>query len=307
MGDQAIPVKNEQYIFVTSLVSQADTKLFQANATLATGDVKVSTDGGNEANISTLPTAINSTALVKVTVSAAEMNGDYIGVLFVDAAGSEWCDQTIAIQTATRGVDDLAYPTTTGRSIDVTATGEVGIDLDNTVGTLQDADVDTLGVDVLSISGDTTAADNAELFFDGTGYNASNSTIGTVTTLTSSSITYAGPVAAATGEVNIISGDDYHNDDSAALSWTSSDWADLTSGTLTCVVEHGSSDGTSFTPTPSIVTSGSGSQTIRIELTDTQTSALSEGSHHFRIRATLSGGNKRTLVDSTWTTAKEIT
>jgi len=123
----------------------------------------------------------------------------------------------------------------------------------------------------------------------------------------SGSATYSGPVNASTNEVNIVAGDDYHNDDSAALSWTSSDWADLTSGTLTCVVEHGSSDGTSFTPTPSIVTSGSGSQTIRIELTDTQTSALSEGSHHFRIRATLSGGNKRTLVDSTWTTAKEIT
>lgn len=41
-----------------------------------------------------------------------------------------------------------------------------------------------LGVDIVSVSGDTTAADNAELFFDGTGYNASNSTIGTCTALT---------------------------------------------------------------------------------------------------------------------------
>ena len=34
------------------------------------------------------------------------------------------------------------------------------------------------------ISGDATAADNAELFFDGTGYAAANSTVGTVTTVT---------------------------------------------------------------------------------------------------------------------------
>ncbi len=42
----------------------------------------------------------------------------------------------------------------------------------------------TDGVDVLSISGDSVAADNAELFFDNTGFVASNSTIGTVTTIT---------------------------------------------------------------------------------------------------------------------------
>lgn len=37
-------------------------------------------------------------------------------------------------------------------------------------------------VDAIAISGDSTAADNAELFFDGTGYNASNSGVGTVGT-----------------------------------------------------------------------------------------------------------------------------
>lgn len=41
-----------------------------------------------------------------------------------------------------------------------------------------------VGIDVAKFSGDSTAADNAELFFDGTGYNASASTIGTATTLT---------------------------------------------------------------------------------------------------------------------------
>lgn len=39
-------------------------------------------------------------------------------------------------------------------------------------------------VDCSKISGDSTAADNLELFFDGTGYNAANSTVGTTTNLT---------------------------------------------------------------------------------------------------------------------------
>jgi len=43
---------------------------------------------------------------------------------------------------------------------------------------------DTLQADATQISGDSTAADNLELMYDGTGYAASNSTIGTVTTLT---------------------------------------------------------------------------------------------------------------------------
>lgn len=43
---------------------------------------------------------------------------------------------------------------------------------------------DQLQVDAIQISGDATAADNLELDYDGTGYNKSNSTIGTCTTNT---------------------------------------------------------------------------------------------------------------------------
>lgn len=54
---------------------------------------------------------------------------------------------------------------------------------------------DKLAVDAQEISSDATAADNAELFFDGTGYAAANSTVGTVTTLTN-----ANPTAAAVAD-----------------------------------------------------------------------------------------------------------
>ncbi len=39
-----------------------------------------------------------------------EMAGDNIQVQFVDAAGAEWCDLVVNIQTTLRQVDDLAYP-----------------------------------------------------------------------------------------------------------------------------------------------------------------------------------------------------
>lgn len=43
---------------------------------------------------------------------------------------------------------------------------------------------DSLQVDTVALSGDTTAADNAEADYDGTGYAKANSTMGTVTTIT---------------------------------------------------------------------------------------------------------------------------
>lgn len=103
------PKKNTAYTFYWSLVSQADTKTFQANPTLSAGDVKVAIDDGAPANLATLPTVDGDfTKRIKVELSAAEMNGDNITVLFSDAAGAEWCDVNIALQTSALQVDDLA-------------------------------------------------------------------------------------------------------------------------------------------------------------------------------------------------------
>jgi hypothetical protein len=96
----------------------------QVNPTIASGDFKVSIDGGALANLGTLPAVTPaSSSMVKITLSTSEMAGANATVVCLDAAGAEWCDLTINIQTATRQIDDLAYPTTSGRSLDVTATG----------------------------------------------------------------------------------------------------------------------------------------------------------------------------------------
>jgi hypothetical protein len=103
-------------------------------------------------------------------------------------------------------------PTTAGRTLDVSATGEAGVDWANvgspttvvglsgtTVKTATDVETDTQDIqsrlpaaltgagnikaDALALSGDTVAADNAESFFDGTGYAGTGNTIPTVTTV----------------------------------------------------------------------------------------------------------------------------
>lgn len=173
------PKKNTAFIFWLGLVDRANRPLFKSSPTLAAGDVKVSIDGGALANLTTLPVVTPAASvLVKVDLSAAEMNGDNIAVVFIDAAGAEWDDVIATLQTTARQIDDLAtaaalvtvqadtddlqtrlpaalvggrmdssvgayasgqaplQPTVAGRTLDVTATGEAGLDFDNTAGTL---------------------------------------------------------------------------------------------------------------------------------------------------------------------------
>jgi len=131
------PKKNTAYVFYVSLISQANTKIAHVNPTLVAGDVKVAVDDAAPANLATLPVVdADFTKRVKVSLSTAEMNGDNITVIFSDAAGAEWCDLTVNIQTTATQIDNLVRSTTPANSLDVNATGEAGIDLDNTSGTL---------------------------------------------------------------------------------------------------------------------------------------------------------------------------
>jgi hypothetical protein len=68
--------------------------------TLATGDVKVSKDGGATANIGTLPTEQPaSSGTVRVTVTASELTAKSTAVLFHDQAGTQWEDTEVLIHT----------------------------------------------------------------------------------------------------------------------------------------------------------------------------------------------------------------
>ena len=69
--------------------------------------------------------------------------------------------------------------------------------------------VSTPDVNVVSISGDTTAADNAEAFFDGTGYAGTNNVIPTVTTVNGLA---AGVITAASIATSAIDADSLASD-----------------------------------------------------------------------------------------------
>ena len=134
------PKINVSYTFYVGLVSQADTKLLQANPTLAAGDVKVAVNDAAPANLGTLPVVdADFTKRVKVVLSASEMNGDNITVIFSDAAGAEWADLVVNFQTVARQVDDLAFPATSGRSITVETDGQVHADLKEWLGVAPNA------------------------------------------------------------------------------------------------------------------------------------------------------------------------
>ena len=112
MASQVPPQKGVAYTFYIALVSQSDTDVFKTSVTLAEGDVKVSKDGGSFTNITTLPTEIGTSGVVAVSLSATEMNADRVVVLFHDAAGNEWQDAMVCIDTASKLIDDLSVLTT---------------------------------------------------------------------------------------------------------------------------------------------------------------------------------------------------
>lgn len=109
MASYVTPKKNAAFTFFCALEDQANAGLFKAAPTLASGDWKVSIDGGALNNLATLPTVTPTGGrMVKVSLSADEMNGDNITVVASDASGAEWYDLLVNIQTSAQQVDDLA-------------------------------------------------------------------------------------------------------------------------------------------------------------------------------------------------------
>lgn len=109
----------------------------------------------------------------------------------------------------------LAGTSQTGRDIGAsvllspgTGTGQVNLSSGKVPATLAAADVSgNLPTNVIQISGDGTAADNAEAFFDGTGYAGTNNviptvtTVGTVNALANNSVTAAALASDAVTEI----------------------------------------------------------------------------------------------------------
>ena len=88
--------KNQPFVFFIGLESSSNSGVFLNNPPIQSGDFKVSVDGEPEADLQTLPVA--SGKRVKVSISAAEMNGDNITIVCSDP-DSVWDDVIMNIQT----------------------------------------------------------------------------------------------------------------------------------------------------------------------------------------------------------------
>lgn len=103
------PKRGVAFKMYVGLVDQSNTKLLKANPTIASGDFQISKDGGSFTNLTTLPSANPASGrAVMIDLSASEMTADNIVIQCVDAAGAEWCDQLINLQTTASQLDDLA-------------------------------------------------------------------------------------------------------------------------------------------------------------------------------------------------------
>lgn len=97
------PIKNQDFIIRVSLADQSVSGSFKASPTIAAGDFKIDKDGGGLTNLATLPTVDPAgSVLVKIVLSATEMNADVITIVAIDQTSpKEWADFVMSIPTAT--------------------------------------------------------------------------------------------------------------------------------------------------------------------------------------------------------------
>ncbi len=110
--------------------------------------------------------------------------------------------------------------------------------------------------------------------------------------MTTAEITVSGPVVAG-GDVTTYRGDSYNLVDGREISWSSTDWPDLTAGTIEVIIDKVATFvGSVVTPT--------GTAVVQVELTAVQTLTITAGKNDFRVIATVAG-DTFTLVDAYWT------
>lgn len=99
-----IAKKGIAYTFYVTLVDSADPTVFKDSPTMATGDFKISKDGGAFANLATLPVVSPAgSPMVKVVLNATEMDADEVNILARDQTGAEWFELVYTIEPIPQG------------------------------------------------------------------------------------------------------------------------------------------------------------------------------------------------------------
>jgi hypothetical protein len=89
------------------------------------------------------------------------------------------------------------------------------------------------------------------------------------------SVTVTSPLNTQTKNLTVVQGTDYLASEDTAPSWVGTGWPNLTGADVDFTIRNGVTD--VLTVAATVVTAGTGSQTVRAELTSVQTAALSRG------------------------------
>lgn len=282
--------------------------------------------------------------------TVSEVPGVIQGTYYIDITAEEMATATtaacIVITTSTsgaktvfrvlllgdRGFDDLAFPVTSGRGIDVTSGGAVGVDwgnVENQATTVNLAGTSVLNADTVdSVAAIADAAINSATLAAGafdSGHltdafkqEVVNAVLNEILSdhLTANSAGYAlhklatGGVSvvsavAQTNDIELVQGDSYSVSDTRAIEWTdtSSNWPDLTGASLTLILRR---DGKSFSKTSGltvVVPTGS-SKKCRLEYTAAESAKVQEGVYSYSLRALTQNARTITLAKGTITVSK---
>lgn len=118
------------------------------------------------------------------------------------------------------------------------------------------------------------------------------------------SITVVSPLSQNGRKLEIVRGDDYANADGRAIDFTSASWPTLTAATVSFQAKATPGAAT-LTKAMSVVTA-TGTKKVRLELADTDTASLTPGAFAYDVVATLTNGNKVTLVRGAMTLLDDL-
>lgn len=101
MANSNPPKKNQAFTMYITVGDAADNLSLKNTPTIASGDFKISKDGGAFANLTNLPTVTPAGSVsVKIELTATEMNADQVLVTWIDQTNpKEWADGSLAINT----------------------------------------------------------------------------------------------------------------------------------------------------------------------------------------------------------------
>ncbi|MEO2054683.1 MAG: hypothetical protein ABGX83_05230 [Nitrospira sp.] len=106
------PKKNQTFTTYMVLEDSLNPGKAKINPTIAAGDFQRSGDGAAFANMTNLPTLLPAASeMVQLILTAAEMNFDRLVVRARDAAGAQWEEQILEIQTLASTLADVAAKT----------------------------------------------------------------------------------------------------------------------------------------------------------------------------------------------------